>query len=118
MTAMDVARSSHWWLGKFAARLIRLNPNASSPCAIRRAVANYDKAAHLDPEFAADVYYRKAVAAEIIRQSTRGDMSDNPEARKHTRHEAVPFVASKGVAPKTYMGATSFTRSFLIGAMR
>ena len=71
MTAMDVARSSHWWLSKFAARLLRLNPNASAPTAIRRAVANYDQAAHLDPEFAADRYYRKAVAAEAMRRSTR-----------------------------------------------
>ena len=73
MMAMDVARSSHWWLGRFAARLLRLNPNASASCAIRRAVASYDKAAHLDPEVAADLYYRKAVAAEATQRSTGAD---------------------------------------------
>ena len=69
---MDVARNSHWWLGRFAARLLQLNPNASAPCAIRRAVANYDKAADLDPELAADLYYRKAVKAEAPRARTFG----------------------------------------------
>ena len=64
---MDVARNSHWWLGRFAARWLQLNPNASAPCAIRRAVANYDKAAGLDPELAADLYYRKAVKADATR---------------------------------------------------
>ena len=71
---MDVARNSHWWLGRFAARLLQLNPNASAPCAIRRAVANYARAADLDPEFAADLYYCKAVSADSTRRSVEADV--------------------------------------------
>jgi hypothetical protein len=112
MTAMDVARSSHWWLSKFAARLLSLYPDASAPSAIRRAVANYDKAAHLDPEFAADVYYRKAVAAEAMRQSTRAHTSDNPEVRASTPAR-LQRARRELVAPKAYLSDT-----LQIGAMR
>jgi len=56
MAAMDAARTSHWWLGRFAARLLQLNPAASAPCAIRRAVANHDQSAELEPEIAADLF--------------------------------------------------------------
>ena len=72
---MDAARTSHWWLGRFAARLLQLNPSASAPCAIRRAVSHYDRDADLDPEFAADLYYRKTVNAEAARLAREPSLS-------------------------------------------
>lgn len=57
---------------------MRLNPNATTATAIRRAVASYDEAAHLDPEYAAETFYRKAVAAKAERRSA--------EVRQTTRN--------------------------------
>jgi hypothetical protein len=65
---MDTASSSHWWLGRFAARLLQLNPQASAPCAVRSAVANYHRARHLAPAEAADTFY---LARETQAQSAR-----------------------------------------------
>jgi hypothetical protein len=59
---MDTAGSSHWWLGRFAARLLQLNPLTSAPCAVRSAVANYHRACHLAPDEAADTYYLAGAA--------------------------------------------------------
>jgi hypothetical protein len=65
---MDTQSSSHWWLGRFAARLLQLNPQTSAPCAIHRAVANYHRARHLAPDEAADIF---CLARDAQAQSAR-----------------------------------------------
>jgi lipoprotein NlpI len=46
--------------------LLQLNPRASASSAIRRAVQNYDQAARLGPEEAADMFYRRALHPDSI----------------------------------------------------
>jgi len=72
---MYTATSSHWWLGRFVARLLELKPRASAPAAIRRAVAAYQRAALLDPDLAAENFYRDGTgskAAGIRRGASNG----------------------------------------------
>ncbi len=74
MTSMNTASSSHLWLGRFVVRFLQLNPSASMSSAIRRAVDNYEQAARLEPDAAADMFHRRAARAESIgtRHLTRG----------------------------------------------
>jgi len=55
---MFTARSSHWWLGRFAARLLQLDPRAGSLFAISQAVDSYHLAEDSDPDVAAYNFYR------------------------------------------------------------
>jgi hypothetical protein len=57
---MTGATSSHWWLGRFAERLLQLNPRTSWRSAVSRAVANYHRAAFLLPDEAAYICWREA----------------------------------------------------------
>ena len=75
---MTTASSSHWWLGRFAARLLQLNPQTSAPCAVRRAVANYHRAGHLAPDEAADLFY---LTRDAQAQSARYRAVFGPGAR-------------------------------------
>lgn len=74
MTIMNTACSSHQWLGRFVDRYLELNPRASVSSAIRRAVDNYEQAAQLAPDTAADMFYRRAAYSASIgtRHMTRG----------------------------------------------
>jgi hypothetical protein len=67
---MNTPTTSHWWLGRFASRLLQLNPRASWRSAVRRGVANYHRAAYLQPDEAADMFYREALRSRSARSST------------------------------------------------
>ena len=73
MTIMNTASSSHQWLGRFVVRFLELNPRASLSSAIRRAVDNYEQAAEVAPDAAADMFYRRATNSNRVgtRQMTR-----------------------------------------------
>ena len=64
MVHMFTARSSHWWLGRFAARLLQLDARAGVRFAIGRAVDSYHLVGDSDPDIAAENFYRNAVKLE------------------------------------------------------
>ena len=64
---MDSTGSSHWWLGRFAARLLQTRPHLKTTYAVQCAVANFHQAGHLNPDEAADI-----VARHIAGASTAG----------------------------------------------
>ena len=102
---MDSARSSHWWLSTFAARLIQLNPNVTAPSAIRRAVAHYDKAAHLDPGYAAEIYVRQALTADAERRSDTRRSTAKP-----TDHRSVLLDTTAADDPSSDQHASPVSR--------
>jgi hypothetical protein len=55
------AASSHWWLSKFAERMLQLDPHASWRSAVLLGVVKYHYAAAMDPHEAADLFYRAKV---------------------------------------------------------
>ena len=69
---MFTARSSHWWLGRFAARLLQLDPRAGSLFAISQAVDSYHLAGDCDPDITAYHFYRNRRNAMKV-QSPRDD---------------------------------------------
>jgi len=64
---VNTTTTSHWWLGRFADRLLQLNPRASWRAAVRRGVANYHRAAYLQPDDAADIYFGEALRLRSMR---------------------------------------------------
>ncbi len=86
---------------------MQLNPKATTPSAIRRAVAHYDKAAHLDPEYAAEIYYRKAVTAEAERRSI--DVKHAPA--KANAHRSVLDTSSAAEVPEDHADPMDRRRS-------
>jgi len=52
------------WLERFAARLLRLNPELSALDAVRIAQQQYAMAARLDPAEAAEIYVARTTANE------------------------------------------------------
>jgi len=87
---MYTATSSHWWLSRFVARLLQLRPRSSAAAAIRRAVAAYHRGALLDPDLAADNFYRDAIGSQIvgIRRVTRNGQSAPADSRRAFRRRA------------------------------
>jgi len=87
---MNTTMASHWWLGRFADRLLQLNPRANWRSAVRRAVANYHRAAYLQPDDAADMFY-----CESLRSQSTRTLNMKPAEHRMAASTAVRCAASR-----------------------
>lgn len=76
---MVANQSSHSWLGRFCAQLLRLRPGLNVIVALRHAIATQPYAAELEPEDAAEIFvqtYPGALEALQRRGSRRAAVGE------------------------------------------